>query len=208
MAVSAAFTPALQPSSPCGLQTRALVSTCNARPLRASATKIQMVSFPFGKGKKDDQAQKKPWGNENPYRVFGVTEDAPYEEVEAAYKELCAENEGNEKYLIKLEMMKEAIFDDRLKARMSGALKSKVKDSPFEAKLIVKKDPWWTKVSWLKNLVKMPEKKYAIQVSALMGVFILAGELSPPCLSWCLMLRKALLPPSLLRRQWALVSFR
>ena len=137
-----------------------------------------MVSFPFGKGKKDDQAQKKPWGNENPYRVFGVTEDAPYEEVEAAYKELCAENEGNDKYLIKLEMMKEAIFDDRLKARMSGALKSKVKDSPFEAKLIVKKEPWWTKVSWLKNLVKMPEKKYAIQVSALMGVFILAGDLS------------------------------
>jgi hypothetical protein len=37
-------------------------------------------------------------------------------------------------------MMKEKIFEDRLKARMSGALKSKIKDSPFEKKLQVCKD--------------------------------------------------------------------
>ncbi len=54
-----------------------------------------------------------PWGDENPYRIFGVTEDSPYEEVESAYKELVKENEGNEKYCMQLEMMKEKIFDDR-----------------------------------------------------------------------------------------------
>jgi len=135
-----------------------------------------MVSFPFGK-KSDDE--KPRFGGENPYRTFGVTEDAPYEEVEAAYKELVAENKDDEKYCIKLEMMKEAIFDDRLKARMSGALKSKIQDSPFEAKLQEKKEPWWSKIAWLKNLVKMPTKKYTIQLSALMSAFIIAGILAP-----------------------------
>jgi hypothetical protein len=94
------------------------------------------AAFSFGFGKKK-QENKTPFGGENPYRIFGVTEDAPYEEVEMAYKELCEEHAGNDKYLIKLEMMKEKIFDDRLKARMSGALKSKIKDSPFEKKLLV-----------------------------------------------------------------------
>ena len=59
------------------------------------------------------------------------------QEVERAFKELVAENEGNEKYIMQLEMMKEDIFDQRLRARMSGALKSKVKESPFDAKLQV-----------------------------------------------------------------------
>ncbi len=95
-----------------------------------------MVSFPFGK-KGGGKEEKPRFGGENPYRTFGVTEDAPYEEIEAAYKEMVAEHKDDEKYCMKLEMMKEAIFDDRLKARMSGALKSKVKDSPFEKKLQV-----------------------------------------------------------------------
>ena len=41
---------------------------------------------------------------------------------EQAYKEICAEHEGEDKYLIKLEMMKEAIFDDRLKVKPSSSL--------------------------------------------------------------------------------------
>jgi hypothetical protein len=95
------------------------------------------ADFSFGGFGQKKPEGKAPFGGENPYRVFGVTEDAPYEEVEMAYKELCEENAGDDKYLIKLEMMKEKIFDDRLKARMSGALKSKVRDSPFEKKLQV-----------------------------------------------------------------------
>lgn len=60
-----------------------------------------------------------------------------HQEVERAFKELVEENEGNEKYIMQLEMMKEDIFDQRLRARMSGAMKSKVKESPFDAKLQV-----------------------------------------------------------------------
>lgn len=71
-----------------------------------------MASFP-GFGKKEPEKKKNPWGDENPYRIFGVTDDAPYEEVELAYKALVEENKENEKYCIQLEMMKEKIFDDR-----------------------------------------------------------------------------------------------
>jgi len=109
-------------------------ATCKAA--RSGAASLSMISNPFGK---KPEAPKKPWGNENPYRIFGVNEEAPYEEVERAFKELVAENEGNEKYIMQLEMMKEDIFDQRLRARMSGALKSKVKESPFDAKLQVRR---------------------------------------------------------------------
>jgi hypothetical protein len=107
------------------------------RPAVGGILSARAAEFSFGGFGKKKPEGKAPFGGENPYRVFGVTEDAPYEEVEMAYKELCEENAGDDKYLIKLEMMKEKIFDDRLKARMSGALKSKVRDSPFEKKLQV-----------------------------------------------------------------------
>lgn len=45
--------------------------------------------------------------------------------------------------------------------------------------LQVRKVPWYEKVSWAKDLIKMPEKKFAIQVSALMGAFIVAGIAAP-----------------------------
>lgn len=80
------------------------------RSMRAAPLRM---GFSFGKNKKDDGQRKMPWGDENPYRIFGVPEDAPYEEVEKAFKELVGENEGNEKYIMQLEMMKEKILDER-----------------------------------------------------------------------------------------------
>lgn len=157
------------------MELRSVARRASCRPAAAS---LSMISNPFSK---KEPERKKPWGNENPYRIFGVNEEAPYEEVERAFKELVKENEGNEKYIMQLEMMKEDIFDQRLRARMSGALKSKVKESPFDAKLQVRKVPWYEKIAFLKNIVKivMPDKVLAIQVSCLMGAFIVAGIAAP-----------------------------
>ena len=78
---------------------------------------LNMIDFPsFGK-KQPEPERKMPWGDENPYRIFGIVDDAPYEEVEAAYQALVEENKDNEKYCMQLEMMKEKIFDDRLPSR-------------------------------------------------------------------------------------------
>ena len=66
---------------------------------------------------------------------------------------------------------------------MAGSLKAKVSESPFDRKFVVKKDPWYTKIKWLANIVQMPTQKYAIQVSCLMTAFIVAGN--PPSLTPC-----------------------
>jgi len=100
------------------------------------------------------------------------------------------ENEGNEKYIMQLEMMKEDIFDQRLRARMSGAVKSKVKESPFDAKLQVPVVPWYEKVPFLADSCKIvkPDKMLAIQISGLMAVIIGCGiastQLAPSCMAF------------------------
>ena len=43
----------------------------------------------------------------------------------------------------------------------------------------VRKTPWYEKVAWAKDLIVPPELKFAIQVSALMGAFIVAGIAAP-----------------------------
>ena len=160
---------------------------------RASAVSVAMISNPFNR---EPPKPKKPWGDENPYRIFGVNEEAPYEEVERAFKELVEENEGNEKYIMQLEMMKEDIFDQRLRARMSGALKSKIKESPFDAKLQVRKVPWIERIDVFKRFdIKLvaPERTFSMQVSGLFLAFIALGiasaQLAPaplalPPLGW------------------------
>jgi len=177
LASAAAFSPAVLAPRQAGssVARSALRSMPSPRAAARRGGALRMVSFPFGK----KEPPKERFGGESPYRTFGVAEDAPYEEVEKAYKELCAEHEGEDKYLIKLEMMKEAIFDDRLKARMSGALQAKVRDSPFEKKLIVYKEPWYAKIAWLSKIVVMPTRKYAVKASILMGCFIMAGLFAP-----------------------------
>ena len=140
-----------------------------------AAPAVSMISNPFNR---EPPKPKKPWGDENPYRIFGVNEEAPYEEVERAFKELVEENEGNEKYIMQLEMMKEDIFDQRLRARMSGALKSKIKESPFDAKLQVRKVPWIERIDVFKRFdIKLvaPERTFSLQVSGLFLAFIALG---------------------------------
>jgi len=178
---AAAFSPSVIPHGPSITRSAArspMLRTAAPRRQRAGI-ELNMLDFPsFGK-KEPEPERKMPWGDENPYRIFGIVDDAPYEEVEAAYQALVEENKDNEKYCMQLEMMKEKIFDDRLYARMQGSLKAKIAESPFDRKFVVKKDPWYTKIKWLANIVRMPKKNYAIQVSALMACFIIAGIFAP-----------------------------
>lgn len=57
-------------------------ATCRSS-VRTSVAPVRMISNPFGK--KPD-APKKPWGDENPYRIFGVNEEAPYEVCAAEFR--------------------------------------------------------------------------------------------------------------------------
>ena len=60
------------------------------------------------------------------YRELGLAEDADYDEINRAYEDLCNKYKGETKRLIKLQVAKDKILEDRLRLRMSGALKSTV----------------------------------------------------------------------------------
>jgi hypothetical protein len=126
-------------------------------------------------GKKRDQV--------NPYRSLGVSEDASYEEVEAAYQRLVKKYQGNEKQLIKLEMYKDKIFEDQLRARISGKTRVKVKESPAERRLSQKR---FQPPKWIRDAIKVPDKKYMQKTALVMSIFIVAGFITPSLSTTCM----------------------
>lgn len=98
----------------------------------------------------------------NPYRVFGIPEDAEYEEIEAAYRRLCAKYGEDQKMLMKLEINKEAIMEDRLQKRMKGLMTPKVKESPFERK--PRKKKMFVVPKFLRGIVQLPDQAHLRRV--------------------------------------------
>ncbi|GJD06019.1 hypothetical protein Gasu2_04600 [Galdieria sulphuraria] len=119
----------------------------------------------------------------NPYRSLGVSEDASYEEVEAAYQRLVKKYQGNEKQLIKLEMYKDKIFEDQLRARMEGRTRVKVKESPAERRLSQKR---FQPPKWIRDAIKVPDKKYMQRTALVMSIFIVAGFITPRLSTTCM----------------------
>mmetsp|Transcript_7047 Transcript_7047/g.21487 ORF Transcript_7047/g.21487 Transcript_7047/m.21487 type:complete len:290 (+) Transcript_7047:100-969(+) len=128
-------------------------------------TQTRMI---FGGAAKKPESQSP---GSNPYRLLGITEDAEFEEVEAAYRRLCAKYAQDPKMLIKLEMNKEAIMEDRLQKRMKGLMTPKVKESPFERK--PKKKKLFVVPRFLRGIVRLPDRAHFKRVSTLLGVFTL-----------------------------------
>jgi len=104
------------------------------------------------------------------YRMLGVSEDADYDEITLSYEALCEKYKGETKRLIKLQVARDKILEERLRQRMSGALKGKVADSPFdrpEPKKELKLPPW------LDEIAELPTKAYLTKnviVFGLMGL--------------------------------------
>eukprot|EP00871_Galdieria_phlegrea_P005427 jgi/Galph1/5886/GphlegSOOS_G4469.1 len=119
----------------------------------------------------------------NPYRSLGVAEDASYEEVEAAYRRLVKKYQGNKKQLIKLEMYKDKIFEDQLRARIQGKVKAKVRSSPAEKSLFRKK---FQPPKWIREAIKLPDKKYMQKTALVTSIFIIAGFITPNLATTCM----------------------
>ena len=60
------------------------------------------------------------------YRMLGLAEDADYDEINASYERLAEKYTGQTKRLIKLQVAKDKILEDRLRQRMSGSLKGSI----------------------------------------------------------------------------------
>ena len=132
-----------------------------------------------GRGRKSEE-QKGP----NPYRSLGVSEDATYEEVEEAVKRLEIKYKSEPKKKMMLEVYRDRIFEDRLRKRVSGEYKPKVKVSPYEK--VVKKKPFFRLPKWAKEVVQLPSKKYMKRTTLVMMIFVVLGFLTPTLAGSCI----------------------
>ena len=126
-------------------------------------------------------------GLSNPYRALGVTENASYEQIEAAYEALRIKYADDAKQLTKLEILKDRIFDDQLRRRLEGTMEGIVKESPLEKRL--REEPRW-KSTWFgrtiltiletfQGIVQKPDRSYLTKTSALFGFLALLALFIP-----------------------------
>lgn len=151
-------------------------------PLR---TQTPAMLFGFGSKKNNATAGKrKSDSGSNPYRALGVSEDATYDDVEAAVKRLSIKYADDRKKLMMLDIYKDQIFEDKLQKRMSGTLMPKIKESPYERKPVPKKR--FTVPVWLQDIIKLPDLKYTKKTGLIMGLFVLLGFVTPTLAGSCM----------------------
>ena len=114
--------------------------------------------------------------SEEAYRMLGLAEDASYDEIEAAYNELVSKYEGNMKQKIKLQVAKDEIMDDRLRAVTSGRFKGTAPVNPFERPEGPK--PLITIPPALQGFMELPTTEYALKNAGVFGVIGLLPLLS------------------------------
>lgn len=120
-------------------------------------------------------------GGSNLYRQFGITEDAAYDEILEAYERLCAKSVGNKKELIKLEVAKDRILEDRLRRRMSGTLNQKVTESAWDrAQRMRKRKPLNEYLpSYVRQFVEIPSDETGTNMAIIFGLLSGMSMLAP-----------------------------
>lgn len=141
--------------------------------------------FGFGSKKKGtaNKGRSEPSGP-NPYRALGVSEDATYDDVESAVKRLSIKYADDRKKLMMLDVHKDKIFDDKLQQRMSGSLMPKIRDSPYDRKIIPKKK--FVMPAWAQGIFKFPDLKYLKRTATVMGIFVVLGFVTPALAGSCM----------------------
>jgi len=113
------------------------------------------------------------------FRMMGLAEDATYDEVEAAYEQLAAKYAGETKRLIKLQVAKDKILEERLRQRMSGSLK--VSDVFGEDRFVEQKKPLIVLPPFLDRVMELPSKAELTKNSIVFGCI---GLLPILAISW------------------------
>lgn len=104
----------------------------------------------------------------NGYRELGLAEDATYDEIMDAFMSLSEQYAEDPGRLLKVELAKDKVLDERLRKRMSGELRPLVAD-PFEAKRVMRTPPWVIGKELATKLLGIPSKKHTQSVLVLMG---------------------------------------
>jgi len=129
--LGAQFAPLLLLSNPALLRPPLSVAPRRIAPSIAPRMAVSLPGFGGGGGSADTGPSEEVLAY---YRLLGLAEDASYDEINVAHDGLADKYKGDVKMTIKLQVAKDKILDDRLRQRMSGALKSAVAESPFDRK--------------------------------------------------------------------------
>lgn len=141
--------------------------------------------FGFGSKKKNASTSKgRSFSGTNPYRALGVSEDATYDDVDQAVKRLSIKYADDRKKLMMLDVYKDQIFEDKLQQRMSGSLMPKIKESPYERKLVPKKR--FVVPTWLQGTIKLPDFNYTRRTAIIMSIFVVLGFVTPTLAGSCM----------------------
>jgi Protein CHAPERONE-LIKE PROTEIN OF POR1-like len=121
---------------------------------------------------------------QNPYEQLGLTENASFDEIQAARNRLGAEFAGDQKQLEKIEAAYDAVLMDRLKLRQEG--KIKVPDRIRFAEKLVENAPKATPAAqnqspqWLKRLIDRPSQGDILLPGGAMSALIALVIFAPP----------------------------
>jgi len=147
------------------------------RPAFARFAAPMAISLPgFGGGSSGSDSSGPSEESLEYYRLFGLGEDATYDEINGKYDELAARYTDDPKMTIKLQIAKDKIFDDKLRQRMSGSLGAGVKD-PY-ANIGVEKKPLITLPPFLDDIMELPTRSALIENALVFGVIGLLPAIS------------------------------
>lgn len=127
-------------------------------------------------------------GDTDPYRQLGISEDASYSEIMDAFIALSEKYGGDAPRVRLLEAAKEKILDNRLRQRMSGALRPAVSESPFDAKPKKVTPPWKIAYRFACKMFEFPTREYATKVLTLMFGMLAMCWYRPHFSSTCLLI--------------------
>jgi hypothetical protein len=119
---------------------------------------------------------------QNPYQQLGVSENASFEEIQAAKQRLLAENQGNQVVIEAIEAAYDATIMDRLRMRQEGKIKVpegiRFPEKSFDLPKTSPAKATPSSSSWVQQIFDRPTKEDLIQSSLVYS--ILAGITAVP----------------------------
>lgn len=122
--------------------------------------------------------------NQNPYEQLGVTEDASFEDIQAARTRLLADHEGDRKRAESIEMAYDAVLMDRLRLRQEGRIavpdrirypeRTVERSTPTVEPTATRQMP-----AWIMNTIDRPERNDLLWPTGVMAVLAAAAILTP-----------------------------
>jgi len=113
------------------------------------------------------------------YRLLGIPRGADYDMITDAHIELTEKYADDPARVQKYDNAKDIVVNEQLRRRMSGELRAKVADSPWDEKPVVREMPWVPVLLFLKNFIAVPNVGHVKACLPLMTMLLVMPWISP-----------------------------